>query len=75
MLVGNDGMTPIPLFGCKVIQSSMPGFDGFASTFTCKQLENQGAKPGSREEKKKKVAKCGMCLEKWEDEGIIKQRA
>lgn len=46
MLVGADG-TANDLTWVQYVQSSVLGFDIFTSTFTCKQLENQGAKLGS----------------------------
>lgn len=35
------------LSGCKVIQSSMPSLNIFASTFICRQAENQEVQPDS----------------------------
>lgn len=41
------GGTADHLSGCKVVQSSMLGLDIFASTFICRQAENQEVQPGS----------------------------
>lgn len=55
-LVGADGIAS-HLTLVQYVQSSIGfdifviGFDIFASKFTCTQLENQGAKPGSTKEK------------------------